>query len=161
MPPGRVLQLQDPFSRENRYLDDTKRKEFRRLLTSLETQTQEDRMREREAALAKNRQTYRFQELKKAVILPTLREFMVDLDKKGHLTRLWEKSPEKIRFDVQIQTRVPKRGAVELSLSDTGEIRVNYGWSSGAMEQHTYALERIEAGFVADRVLHLLKGLVG
>jgi hypothetical protein len=144
-------------------LDDTKRKEFRRLLTSLETQTQEDRMREREAALARNRQTYRFQELKKVVILPTLREFMVDLDKKGHLTRLWEKSPEKIRFDVQIQTRVPKRGAMELSLhvSENGEIRVSYGWSSGAMEQHTYSLERIEAGFVADRVLHLLKGLVG
>lgn len=143
-------------------MDDTKRKEFRRLLTSLETQTQEDRLRERETALAKNRQTYRFQELKKAVILPTLREFMVDLDKKGHLTRLWEKSPEKIRFDVQIQTRVPKRGAMELSLhvSENGEIRVSYGWSSGAMEQQTYALERIEAGFVADRVLHLLKGLL-
>lgn len=143
-------------------MDDTKRKEFRRLLTSLETQTQEDRMREREAALAKNRQSYRFQELKKAVILPTLREFMVDLDKKGHLTRLWEKSPEKIRFDVQIQTKVPKRGAMELSLhvSETGEIRVSYGWSSGAMEQQTYSLERIEAGFVADRVLHLLKGLL-
>lgn len=143
-------------------MDDTKRKEFRRLLTSLETQTQEDRLREREAALAKNRQTYRFQELKKAVILPTLREFMVDLDKKGHLTRLWEKTPEKIRFDVQIQTKVPKRGAVEFALhvSESGQIRVNYGWSSGAMEQQTYALERIEAGFVADRVIHLLKGLL-
>lgn len=144
-------------------MDDTKRKEFRRLLTSLETRTQEDRMQEREAAVARNRQIYRFQELKKTVILPTLREFMVDLDKKGHLTNLREKSPEKIRFDVQIQTRVPKRGAVEFALhvSDTGQIRVSYGWSSGAMEQQTYALERVEAGFVADRVIHLLKGLLG
>jgi hypothetical protein len=143
-------------------LDDAKRKEFRRLLTSLETRTQEDRLREREAALARNRQAWRFQELKRVVILPTLREFMVDLDKKGHLTRLWEKSPEKVRFDVQIQTRVPKRGAVEFALhvADTGQIRVSYGWSSGAMEQQTYGLERVEAGFVADRILHLLKGLL-
>ena len=60
-----------------------------------------------DSLLERSRQLNRFQDLKRDVILPTLRTLMVDLDRKGHLTRLWEKTPERIRFDVQIQTRVP------------------------------------------------------
>ena len=85
----------------------------------------------------------RFQEIKKDVILPTLRTMMVDLDRKGHLTRLWEKTPERIRFDIQIQTRVPKRGAIELSLHATEpKIKIDYGWNSGAREQELQLRER-------------------
>ena len=102
----------------------------------------------------------RFQEIKKDVILPTLRTMMVDLDRKGHLARLWEKTPERIRFDVQIQTRVPKRGAIELSLHATEpKLRIDYGWNSGAREQELHPLEAVQAAFIAERITHLMRGL--
>ena len=145
-------------------MEDGKRKELSRVLGGLEALKELDRLSERDQMLQKNRYAHRFQELKKAVILPTLREFMVDLDRKGHLTRLWEKAPEKVRLDVQIQTRVPKRGAIEFSLSkaDPSKLRVDYGWATGdsRFQEELYNLERVEAGFVADRILHLLKGLL-
>jgi hypothetical protein len=101
-----------------------------------------------------------FEQIKRKVILPTLRRMMVDLDRKGHLTRLWEKTPERIRFDVQIQTRVPRRGAIELSLHATEpKIKIDFGWNSGAREQEIHPLEAVQANFITERILHLMRGL--
>jgi len=142
-------------------LEDGKIKEFRQLLTTLEVNAEQDQLGERDRLLERNRQVYRFQEIKKEIILPTLRALMVDLDRKGHLTRLWEKTPEKLRFDVQIQTRVPKRGAIEISLHPSEpKLKVEYGWSSGTREEEIYGMEKIEAAFVTDRMMHLLRGLL-
>jgi hypothetical protein len=152
--------LKRPENRRYR-LDDGKIKEFRKLLTTLEANAEQDQLGERDRLLERNRQVYKFQDLKKEVILPTLRALMVDLDRKGHLTRLWEKTPEKVRFDVQIQTREPKRGAIEISLHPTeSRLKVEYGWSSGAREQELYPLEAIAAAFVTERMMHLLRGLL-
>ncbi|HTG33965.1 MAG TPA: hypothetical protein VLB76_13630 [Thermoanaerobaculia bacterium] len=142
-------------------MEDGKIKEFRQLLTTLEVNAEQDQLGERDRLLERNRQVYRFQEIKKEIILPTLRALMVDLDRKGHLTRLWEKTPEKLRFDVQIQTRVPKRGAIEISLHPSEpKLKVEYGWSSGTREEEIYGMEKIEAAFVTDRMMHLLRGLL-
>lgn len=142
-------------------MEDRKRKEFRHLLATLEVDKERDQLGERERLLERNRVVYRFLEVKKEVILPTLRALMTDLDRKGHLTRLLEKTPEKVRFDVQLQTRVPKRGAIELSLHPSeAKLKVAYGWSSGDVEHEVYPLEEIEAGFVTDRLMHLLRGLL-
>lgn len=113
-----------------------------------------------DSLLARSRQLNRFQDLKKDVILPTLRTLMVDLDRKGHLTRLWEKTPERIRFDIQIQTRVPKQGAMELSLHTRElKLKIDFGWNSGAREQELHPLEAVQAAFITDRIMHLLRGL--
>jgi hypothetical protein len=142
-------------------LEDGKIKEFRRLLTTLEANDEQDQLGERDRLLERNRQVYRFLDLKKEVILPSLRALMVDLDRKGHLTRLYEKTAEKVRFDVQIQTRVPKRGAIEISLHPSEpKIKVDYGWTSGARESEIYPLEAIEGAFVTERMMHLLRGLI-
>ncbi len=142
-------------------MEDGKIKEFRQLLTTIEANAEQDQLGERDRLLERNRQVYRFQGLKKEVILPTLRALMVDLDRKGHLTRLSEKTPEKVRFDVQIQTRVPKRGAIEISLHPSEpKVKVEYGWSTGARESELYPLEQIQGAFVTDRMMHLLRGLV-
>jgi hypothetical protein len=142
-------------------LEDGKIKEFRRLLTTLEANDEQDQLGERDRLLERNRQVYRFLGLKKDVILPTLRALMVDLDRKGHLTRLYEKTPEKVRFDVQIQTRVPKRGAIEISLHPSEpKLKVDYGWSTGGRESELYPLEDIQGAFVTDRMMHLLRGLI-
>jgi hypothetical protein len=142
-------------------LEDGKIKEFRRLLTTLEANDEQDQLGERDRLLERNRQVYRFLGLKKDVILPTLRALMVDLDRKGHLTRLYEKTPEKVRFDVQIQTRVPKRGAIEISLHPSEpKVKVDYGWSTGGRESELYPLEDIQGAFVTDRMMHLLRGLI-
>jgi hypothetical protein len=143
-------------------LEDGKIKEFRRLLTTLEANDEQDQLGERDRILERNRQVYRFLGLKKDVILPTLRALMVDLDRKGHLTRLYEKTPEKVRFDVQIQTRTPKRGAIEISLHpEEPKVRVEYGWSTtGGRESELYSLDEVQGAFVADRMMHLLRGLI-
>jgi len=142
-------------------LEDGKLKEFRRLLTTLEANDEQDQLGERDRLLERNRVVYRFLDLKKEIILPTLRALMVDLDRKGHLTRLYEKTPEKVRFDVQIQTRVPKRGAIEISLhSAEPKVKVDYGWSTGGRESEVYPLEEIQGAFVTDRMMHLLRGLI-
>ncbi|MFL6194518.1 MAG: hypothetical protein ACJ75H_10125 [Thermoanaerobaculia bacterium] len=142
-------------------MEDGKLKEFRRLLANLEVNDEQDGYGERERLLERNRVVYRYQELKKGVIVPTLRSLMLDLDKKGHLTRLWEKTPEKLRFDVQLQTRTPKRGAMEWSLHPTeAQLKVEYGWSHGGREQELHPLDDVQTAFVADRIMHLLRGLL-
>jgi hypothetical protein len=142
-------------------LEDGKIKEFRKLLTTIEANAEQDQLGERDRLLERNRVVYRFLGLKKEVILPTLRTLMVDLDRKGHLTRLYEKTPEKVRFDVQIQTRVPKRGAIEISLHPSEpKVKVEYGWSTGARESELHPLENVQGAFVADRMMHLLRGLI-
>ena len=142
-------------------MEDGKIKEFRKLLTTLEANDEQDQLGERDRLLERNRVVYRFLGLKKEVILPTLRALMVDLDRKGHLTRLWEKTPEKVRFDVQIQTRVPKRGAIEISLHPSEpKVKVDYGWSTGNRESELYPLEDVQGAFVTDRMMHLLRGLI-
>ncbi|MFL6234443.1 MAG: hypothetical protein ACJ76N_15025 [Thermoanaerobaculia bacterium] len=142
-------------------MEDGKIKEFRRLLTTLEANDEQDQLGERDRLLERNRQVYRFLGLKKEVILPTLRALMVDLDRKGHLTRLYEKTQEKVRFDVQIQTRIPKRGAIEISLHPSEpKVKVDYGWSTGNRESELYPLEEIQGAFVTDRMMHLLRGLI-
>jgi len=145
-------------------LDEVKRKEVRKLLVALEAEKDQDRFREREAVLEKNRQIYRFQEIKKTVLLPTLRELMIDLDHKGHLTKLQEPTPEKVRMDVQVQTQTPKRGAIEFSLdkAEPNTIKVNYGWVSkeARFDQESFPMDSVVSRFVIDRVLHLLRGLI-
>jgi hypothetical protein len=142
-------------------LEDGKIKEFRRLLTTLEANDEQDQLGERDRLLERNRVVYRFLDLKKEVILPTLRTLMKDLDRKGHLTRLYEKTPEKVRFDVQIQTRVPRRGAIEISLHpEEPKVKVEYGWGTGDRESELYRLEDVQGAFVADRMMHLLRGLI-
>ena len=142
-------------------MEDGKIKEFRKLLTTIEANAEQDQLGERDRLLERNRVVYRFLGLKKEVILPTLRTLMKDLDRKGHLTRLEEKTPEKIRFDVQIQTRVPKRGAIEISLHPSEpKVKVDYGWSSGGRESEVYPLEDVQGAFVTDRMMHLMRGLL-
>jgi hypothetical protein len=152
----------NPFPGDD--LDDVKRKEVRKLLTALEAEKEQDRFRERKVVLEKNRQIYRFQEIKKTILLPALREFMIDLDRKGHLTRLQEPTPEKVRLDVQVQTQTPRRGAIEFSLDRTepDKIKVNYGWvtKDSRFDQESFPMEFMATGFVVDRILHLLRGLV-
>jgi len=143
------------------FLEDRKLKELRQLITEIEVNAERDQLGERDRLLERNRQVYRFQTLKKEVILPTLRTLMLDFDRKGHLTRLWEKTPEKLRFDLQLQTRVPKRGAIEISLDPKEpRIKVEYGWSTGAREEETYPLDAVQPSFMTDRMMHLLRGLV-
>jgi hypothetical protein len=142
-------------------VDDRKRKEFAELLVSFETEKEQDRSLERGRAIERNRYALRFGELKRTVIVPTLREFMMDLDKKGHMTRLRDQSAEKVRLDVQISAKTARRGAIEFALhrTEAGKVRVEYGWGFDG-RQEIYPLDQIAEAFVAERVLEMLKGLL-
>ena len=130
------------------------------MLGELDSRKELDRMGERERLIERNRQAYRFQELKKTTILPILREFMTNLEKGGHQTRLRETGQGKVRFDVQLQSAAVKRGALELVLhSEPGQVRVDYAWG-WKLEQEIYPLEQVDAKLVAERILHLLRGLL-
>jgi hypothetical protein len=143
-------------------VDDAKRKELSKVLGALESQRELDRFADRERAIERNRSVYRFQEIKRSVILPALRELMVDLERQGHLTRLQERTSERVRLDIQIQSREPRRGVLEIShhRSDPEKVRVRYGWGLGEPVQEEASLGQIDAAFVADRVLELLKGAI-
>jgi hypothetical protein len=143
-------------------VDDAKRKELKKVLGALESQRDLDRFAERLRAIERNRAVYRFEEIKRAVILPTLRQLMLDLERQGHLTRLQERTSERVRLDVQIQSKEPRRGAIEIShhRSEPEKIRVRYGWALTEPVQEEAALGQVDAAFVADRVLLLLKGAV-
>lgn len=143
-------------------MDDVKRKELKKVLGALESQRDLDRFAERERAIERNRSVYRFEEIKRAVILPTLRELMLDLERQGHQTRLQERTSERVRLDVQIQSGKPRHGAIEIShhRSEPEKVRVRYGWALTEPIQEEAPLAQIDAAFVADRVLLLLKGAV-
>jgi hypothetical protein len=143
-------------------VDDAKRKELKKVLGALQSQRDLDRFAERERSIERNRSIYRFQEIKRAVILPTLRELMLDLERQGHLTRLQERTSERVRLDVQIQSKEPRRGAIEIShhRSEPEKVRVRYGWGLAEPVQEEAPLGQVDAAFVADRVLQLLKGAV-
>ena len=142
-------------------LDDHKRREFRNLLSTLDVDREQSRLRERERKIERNRYVYRFEELTREVILPTLRELMLDLEKKGHLTRLTRKAADRLRFDVQIETGTARRGALEIGVhpAEPGKVKVDYAWGWKQGEPEVYPLEEIDAGLVAGFVLKLLKGL--
>jgi hypothetical protein len=143
-------------------LADDKRKELQKLLDVLEGQKELERSGQRERLIEKNRSVYRFREIKKTVILPALRQCMADLESKGHFTRLRQPSADKVRLDVQIHAAAAKRGAVEIALhaSEPDKVRVDYGWG-WKVEHEVYALDQVEGAFVTDRVLYLVKGLLG
>lgn len=144
-----------------RSLNDPKRTELRNLLSALEADREQDRFREREKKIEKNRYVYRFEELTRGVILPTFRELMLDLEKRGHLARLVRKSAERIRLDVQIEGQATRRCAVEIGVhpSELGKVKIDYAWGWRAAEPETYLLEEVDAGLVAGCLLKLLKGL--
>jgi hypothetical protein len=143
-------------------LDDEKRRELQRLLGTIDSRRELDRYGERERHIEKNRHVYRFEELMRSVVVPTLRVCMLDLDRKGHFTRLRELSPRRARLDLQIQLGAQKRGALELALIEEqpDQLRVDYTWG-WKREQEVFAVNQLGDAFVTDRVLHLLRGLVG
>ena len=142
-------------------MDDPKRKEFRNLLSTLDVDREQSRFRERDRKIEKNRYIYRFEELSRDVILPTLRELVLDLERKGHLARLAKKSPERLRLDVQLETRAARRGALEIGLhpAEPGKVRVDYSWGLEAGTPEVYPLEQVDGGLVTACLLKLLKSL--
>jgi hypothetical protein len=143
-------------------LDDGKRRELQLLLGMIESRRELDRYGERERRIENNRHVYRFEELMRSVVVPTLRACMLDLDRKGHFTRLRELSPRRARLDLQIQLGAPKRGALELALIDEqpDRLRVDYIWG-WKREQEVFPVNEVGDAFVTDRVLYLVRGLVG
>ena len=142
-------------------MDEDKRRELQTLLGTIDSRRELDRFGERERRIESNRQVYRFEELMRAVVVPTLRVCMLDLDRKGHFTRLRELSPRRARLDLQIQLGAPKRGALELALIDEqpDRLRVDYIWG-WKHEQEVFPVSQVGDAFVTDRVLHLVRGLV-
>jgi hypothetical protein len=142
-------------------LDDHKRREFRNLLSTLDVDREQSRLRERDRRIEKNRYVYRFEELTRDAILPTLRELMLDLEQKGHLTRLTRKAPDRLRLDVQIETGTARRCALEIGLhpAEPGKVKVDYAWGWKQAEPEVYPLEQVDGGLVAGCLLKLLKGL--
>jgi hypothetical protein len=142
-------------------LNDEKRRELDLLLGTIDSQRQLDRYGERERRIEANRQVYRFEQLMRSVVVPTLRICMLDLDRKGHFTRLRTLSARRARLDLEIQIGAARRGALELALIDDqpDKLRVDYLWG-WKREQEVYAVDEVGDSFVADRVLHLLRGLI-
>jgi hypothetical protein len=142
-------------------VEDSQRRELRQILGTLDTEKELDRFSQREKAIEKARQVYRFEQIKAEVILPTLRQIMADLERKGHQTRLQAADSDKVRFDVQVQAATVRRGAllVALERDDPASARVEIA-SLYANERETVAVEKLDAAFVAGRVLTLLKKLL-
>lgn len=142
-------------------MDEAKRQELQRLLGTIDSRQELDRYGERGRHIERNRHVYRFEELMRSVVVPTLRACMLDLDRKGHLTRLRELSPRRARLDLQIHLGTQRRGALELALIDDqpDQLRVDYIWG-WKREQEVFAVDQLAGDFVADRVLHLVRGLV-
>ncbi len=132
------------------------------LLGTIDSRRELDRFDERERRIQRNRHAYRFEELMRTVVVPTLRACMLDLDRKGHFTRLRELSSRRIRLDLELQLGAAKRGALELALIEEqpDKLRVDYIWG-WRREQEVFRIDQLEASFVTDRVLHLVRGLAG
>jgi CYTH domain-containing protein len=142
-------------------LDEKKRRELDRMLVSIDSLREIDRSSERGRRIERNRQVYRFEELMRSVVVPTLRLCMAHLDRKGHFTRLRALSPRRARLDLQVHLSATLRGALELALIDDhpDQLRVDYAWG-WKREQEVFPVDQLGETFVADRVLHLLRGLV-
>jgi hypothetical protein len=142
-------------------LDDPKRKEFRNLLSSLDVDREQSLFRERDRKIEKNRYVYQFEELSRDILLPTLRELVLDLERNGHLARLTKKSPERLRLDVQLATRTARRGALEIGLhpAEPGKVKVEYQWGLEAGPPEVYPLEQVDGGLATSCLLKLLKSL--
>ena len=142
-------------------MDESKRKELQNLLGSIDSRRELDRFDERERRIEQNRRIYRFEELMRSVVVPALRVCMLDLDRKGHFTRLREVSPRRARLDLHVQMEATRRGALELALIDDApdQLRVDYHWT-WKREHEVFKVDQLGETFVTERVLHLLRGLV-
>ena len=132
------------------------------LLGTIDSRRELDRFDERERRIQSNRHAYRFEELMRTVVVPTLRACMLDLDRKGHFTRLRELSPRRTRLDVELHLGAAKRGGLELALIEEqpDKLRVDYIWG-WRREQEIFRVDQLADSFVTDRVLHLVRGLAG
>ena len=142
-------------------MDEQKRREFRNILSALDVDREQQRFRERERKIEKNRYVYRFEELARDVILPALRELTLDLERRGHLPRLTRKAADRIRVDVQVETKGSQRGALEIGLhpSAPGQVKVDYAWGWKQGEPEVYTLEQVDGGLVAGCLVKLLQGM--
>ena len=142
-------------------MDEGKRRELQLLLGMIDSRRELDRYGERERRIENNRHVYRFEELMRSVVVPTLRVCMLDLDRKGHFTRLRTLSARRARLDLEIQIGAARRGALELALieEEPDKLRVDYLWG-WKREQEVFPVDQLGDSFVADRVLHLLRGLI-
>jgi hypothetical protein len=157
--PGGRAGVDSPPSPRIHVVDETQRKNLRNLLGELSSRREHDRNVERDRALERHRHVDRFTDLKRQVLVPILREFMIDLERSGHLTRLRTSAREKVRLDVQLQTAPPQRGALELALhSDPSSLRIDYAWG-WRVAQEVIPLDQVDEKLLADRVLHFLRGL--
>ena len=143
-------------------MDEDKRRELQALLGTIDSRRELERFDERERRIQSNRHAYRFEELMRTVVVPTLRACMLDLDRKGHFTRLRELSPRRTRLELELQLGAPKRGALELALIEEqpDKLRVDYMWG-WRREQEVFPVDLLGDSFVTDRVLHLVRGLAG
>jgi len=141
-----------------------KRKELRRLLGTLEGDRELEKERARQARIQQKRFAGRFEELRQGVLMPILRETVLELERRGHLARLRARGPERLRLDVQLERPKgvrPRRGAIEFTLlvDPPGRVRIAYGWGWDE-HQETCALEELDREYAYSRLLKLLEGLI-
>ena len=130
------------------------------LLNDLEHERETARTEGREGRIRAARHDRRFRDLARTVFLPTLREVMQQLERKGHPTRLREIGPTRLRLDLLLEGTRPVPSAIEVVLAASRGLVILRGQrQGGGVAERAVELAKVDRTRFGRELLGLLRVL--
>jgi hypothetical protein len=99
-------------------MDFEKKAELDRLIGKVDANRSYEKQLERDRQIQNRRLIHQYQDVKKTVLTPLLRDFMHKLQQGGHLSRLRDMGPTKLRFDMMLESAHKTAGLIEVELCE-------------------------------------------
>jgi hypothetical protein len=101
-----------------------------------------------------------FEEVKRNLLRPAVRDLMARLEQRGHSARLVEPKPTKLRVEVLLQAATPLRGLVEAELDEaSGNVWFRARREGTAMGECALAVGELNESAIAGALVQMLRAL--
>jgi hypothetical protein len=141
-------------------MDYSKRGQLEQLLGRLEAGREERKQQQRSQRIREATQKSHFDQIKRSVVAPALRDFMLRLENKGHVTRL-RQMEHGLRLDFVLDNAPPVLGRIDVErlASVKVAVRCQRGWEVEHVSEIT--LDELTPAVVADVILAFLRRTLG
>ena len=141
-------------------MDYRSRRSLDRLLGDLDHDRQQDRERERQQRIRQAGHVVQFEEVKRNLLRPAVRDLMARLEQRGHSARLVEPKPTKLRVEVLLQAATPLRGLVEAELDEaSGNVWFRARRQGAGVGERALTVADLNESAVAGVLVELLRAL--
>ena len=141
-------------------MDYRSRRSLDRLLGDLDLDRQQDRERDRQQRIKHAGLLVQFEQAKRDLLRPAVKDLMARLEERGHSARLVEPKPTKLRVEVLLQAAAPLRGLVEAELDEaSGNVWFRARRQGTGVGERAMAIADLNESAVAGVLVELLRAL--